>query len=54
MLGLAILESLVMIAARGHHTTDVVANFCGVFFIYTVGSRWWVKATAAEQVPSAL
>lgn len=43
MLALAIFESLVMIAARGHYTIDVVASFFIVFFIYTIGRRYWIR-----------
>ncbi len=44
MLVLALFESIVMIAARGHYTIDVVASFFIVFFIYTVMNGYWKKS----------
>ncbi len=44
MLVLALFESIVMIAARGHYTIDVVASFFIVFFIYTVMNGHWKKS----------
>lgn len=52
MLAVAIVESFVMIAARGHYTIDVVASFFIAFFIVTVAGRYWEKMKGSVLTPA--
>lgn len=51
MFALAIIESFVMIAARGHYTIDVVASFFIAYFVCTVAYRYWAKVKGRVLTP---